>query len=252
MIRFEQVGLRCDQAGAEVLRDISFSVPEGGFCWLLGPSGAGKSSLLRVLHLAQRPTRGRAIVLGVDIGDAERGMLARLRRRIGAVLQDFRLLAHLSTFDNVALPLRLAGRPEGQIRADVLEILSWVGLVHKVAARPPALSGGEQQRVAIARAVVVRPNLLLADELTGHLDEDQTERMMALLKEMNRLGTTVIIGSHDERLARQHPARSLRLAHGRLVSDQRPRPAGLVAVSAADPDIVPEEAGQLAADGPAE
>ena len=234
MIRFDGVGLTYDRSGGpEVLRDLTFFVPEGGFCWLMGPSGAGKSSVLRLMYLAMRPTRGRLTILGADIRDAERGTLARLRRRIGVVFQDFRLLPNLSAFDNVALPLRIAGRPEGQIRADVLEILRWVGLVHKVSSRPRELSGGEQQRVAIARAVIVRPNLLLADEPTGNLDDDQAERLMQLLKEMNRLGTTVVIGSHDERLARAHPGRVLRLAHGRLVGDH---------VSTAPPEPMPASA----------
>jgi cell division transport system ATP-binding protein len=134
------------------------------------------------------------------------------------VFQDFRLLAHLSVYDNVALPLRLAGRPEGQIRADVQEMLRWVGLMDKLGARPAQLSGGEQQRVAIARAVIGRPRLLLADEPTGNLDEVQAERLMQLLKEMNRIGTTVVVATHNDGMVARHVARSLRLDHGRLVS----------------------------------
>ena len=203
----------------EVLRDLSFAIPEGGFRWLLGPSGAGKSSLLRLMYLAVRPTRGRLLdPLGADIERAERRALPGLRRRIGVVFQDFRLLSHLSAYDNVALPLRLAGRPEGQIRADVLEMLRWVGLMDKLGARPAQLSGGEQQRVAIARAVICRPRLLLADEPTGNLDEVQAERLMQLLKEMNRIGTTVVVATHNDAMVARHVARSLRLDHGRLVS----------------------------------
>ncbi len=228
MIRLEGVGLHYDQAegpdgspapGPEVLRDLQFSVPDGGFRWLLGPSGAGKSSLLRLLHLAVRPTSGRLTLLGVEIGQARRGDLPPLRRRIGMVFQDFRLLPHLSTLDNVALPLRLAGRPEGQVRADASEMLRWVGLGGKLTTRPAELSGGEQQRVAIARAVVARPNLLLADEPTGNLDDVQAERLMLLLKEMNRLGATVVVASHNEALVARHPGHALRLDHGRLVAD---------------------------------
>ena len=218
MVRLEGVGLRYG-AGADTLRDLSFVVQDGGFRWLLGPSGAGKTSLLRLLHLTVRPQRGRLVLLGADVGAATRRELPALRRRIGMVFQDFRLLAHLSVFDNVALPLRIAGRPEGQIRADVLEMVGWVGLSRKLAARPSELSGGEQQRVAIARAVVSRPALLLADEPTGNLDEAQSERLMQLLHELNRLGATVMIATHNDALVARHPGHTLRLAGGELVRD---------------------------------
>ncbi|MBV9736037.1 MAG: cell division ATP-binding protein FtsE [Acidisphaera sp.] len=220
MISCEGVGLQYSRGdGPEILRDLTFAVPAGGFRWLLGPSGAGKSSLLRLIYLAVRPTHGRLNVLGTEVGTARRRHLPRLRRRIGVVYQDFRLLAHLSVFDNVALPLRIGGRPEGQVRADVGEMLRWVGLSHKAAARPAELSGGEQQRVAIARAVVPRPSLLLADEPTGNLDGVQAERLMQLLRELNRLGTTVVVATHNDALVARHPGRTLRLAHGRLVAD---------------------------------
>lgn len=217
MIRFEEVGL--SYGAAEVLRDLSFAVPEGSFRWLLGPSGAGKTSLLRLMYLALRPTKGRLTLLGADVGTESRRALPRLRRRIGVVFQEFRLLSHLSAYDNVALPLRLAGRPEGQIRADVTEMLRWVGLSKRAHARPTHLSGGEQQRVAIARAVVIRPSLLLADEPTGNLDEVQAVRLMQLFKEMNRLGTTVIAATHNQSLLADHPAPVLRLSHGRLAAE---------------------------------
>lgn len=225
VVRLEQVGLHYPGGDAhEVLRDVSFAVPAGGFRWLLGPSGAGKSSLLRLLYLDARPTSGRLQVLhapiATTVGRAERAALPRLRRRIGVVFQDFRLLAHLSAYDNIALPLRIAGRPEGQIRADVMEIMGWVGLAKKRAARPPELSGGEQQRVAIARAVIHRPALLLADEPTGNLDDQQAERLMQLLREMNRLGTTVIVATHNEALVHRHPGPKLRLSLGRLIDDE--------------------------------
>jgi cell division transport system ATP-binding protein len=223
MVRFEGVGLRYGgqggrQAGPEVLHDITFALAPGVFRWLLGPSGAGKTSMLRLMYLAVRPTRGMLAVLGTDVGTARRRVLPALRQRIGVVFQDFRLLPHLSAFDNVALPLRLAGRPEGQIRADVTEMLRWVGLARRVAARPSELSGGEQQRVAIARAVIARPSLLLADEPTGNLDDGQAERLMQLFQEMNRLGTTVIVATHNDALVTRHPAAALRLAHGHLRS----------------------------------
>jgi cell division transport system ATP-binding protein len=229
MVRLEGVGLRfppneqseaaSDRNAPEVLRDLTFAVDAGGFRWLLGASGAGKSSLLRLLHLAVRPTRGELSVLGFDVARASRRHLAPLRRHIGMVFQDFRLLPHLSAYDNVALPLRIAGRPEGAIRADALEMMRWVGLSPKLACRPAELSGGEQQRVAIARAVVGRPSLLLADEPTGNLDEVQAERLMQLLREMNRLGTTVVVATHNDALVARHPGRVLRLEHGQLVND---------------------------------
>ena len=220
MIRFEGVGLRYGRGdGPEVLRGLSFTVPQGGFRWLLGPSGAGKTSLLRLLHLSIRPSSGRLLVLGADVTNANRRVLQRLRRRIGMVFQDFRLLHHLSAFDNVALPLRIAGRPEGPIRADVTEIMRWVGLSRQMDARPNELSGGEQQRVAIARAVINRPSLLLADEPTGNLDEAQAGRLMQLLKELNRLGTTVLVATHNEALVARYSAPALQLSRGQLVGE---------------------------------
>ena len=217
MVRLDGVGL--GYAGTPVLQGVSFGIAEGGFRWLLGPSGAGKTSLLRLLHLAVRPSAGRLELMGQDIGAARRTRLPLLRRRIGMVFQDFRLLPHLSAFDNVALPLRLAGRPEGQVRVDTLELLGWVGLSRKLLSRPAEMSGGEQQRVAIARAVVARPLLLLADEPTGNLDEVQAGRLMQLLHELNRLGTTVVVATHNDTLVARHPAHTLRLLDGHLVRD---------------------------------
>ncbi len=221
MVRLEEVGLAYGNGNNEtaILDGLSLDVPEGGFRWLLGPSGAGKTSLLRLLSLAALPSRGRLTLLGQDIGSARKSDLPPLRRRIGMVFQDFRLLPHLSVYDNVALPLRIAGRPEGQIRVDAVELLSWVGLARKLAARPAELSGGEQQRVAIARAVVARPLLLLADEPTGNLDEVQAERLMQLLHEMNRLGTTVVVATHNDAMVNRHPAHTIRLMDGRLIRD---------------------------------
>jgi cell division transport system ATP-binding protein len=219
MVRLDSIGLRYDRSerGVTILHELNFELPEGAFRWLLGPSGAGKTSLLRLLYLAVRPTSGRLSLFGTEVTAAPRRLLPRLRRRIGVVFQDFRLLPHLSAYDNVALPLRIAGRPEGQIRADVSEMLRWVGLAGRIESRPAALSGGEQQRVAIARAVITRPALLLADEPTGNLDDSQAERLMHLLKELNRLGTTVVVATHNEALVARHPAPVLQLAHGRLV-----------------------------------
>jgi cell division transport system ATP-binding protein len=220
MVRFDGVSLSYGGAGLrfDVLHDLTLFVPRGVFRWLQGPSGAGKTSLLRLMYLAVRPTRGRLTLLDTEVERASRRALVALRRRIGVVFQDFRLLGHLSAYDNVALPLRLAGRPEGQIRADVGEMMRWVGLARRLEARPAELSGGEQQRVAIARAVIARPALLLADEPTGNLDDAQAERLMQLFQEMNRLGTTVVVATHNDRLVARHPAPALRLDGGRLVA----------------------------------
>ncbi len=221
MVRLDGVGFQYGSGrdAAEVLSGLSFEVPPGEFRWLLGPSGAGKSSLLRLLSLAARPTRGRLHLLGTDVSRARRRRLPQLRRRIGTVHQDFRLLPHLTAFENVALPLRLAGRSEGQVRADVTEMLNWVGMGRRFNIRPPELSGGEQQRIAVARAVVGRPDLLLADEPTGNLDDGHAARVMQLLDEMHRLGTTVVVATHSGALVEHHPAPILRLRGGRLIGD---------------------------------
>ncbi len=224
MVRFSQVGLRYPDptrgaAGErDTLRDLSFTLPQGSFTWLTGPSGAGKTSLLRMMQLALRPTRGEVEVLGVPLSRAKRADLPKLRRRIGAVFQEFRLLPYLTAFDNVALPLRLAGRAEASLRPDVAEMLRWVGLEGREEALPQQLSGGEQQRVAIARAVVTRPALLVADEPTGNLDAVQARRLILLLAEMNRLGATVVVATHSQELIAQHPGHVMHLEAGRITA----------------------------------
>ncbi|TLU73461.1 cell division ATP-binding protein FtsE [Lichenicoccus roseus] len=203
----------------EVLQGVSFTVPAGAFRWLLGASGAGKSSLLRVLQLGAMPTTGEFELFGTSVQRAPRRQLVRLRRRMGVVFQDLRLLPELSVFDNVALPMRLAQIAEPRVQAEVSEMLNWIGLGRRLLARPGELSGGEQQRAAIARAVVLRPPLLLADEPTGSLDAPQALRLMELLMELNQLGSTVIVATHNDHLVRHFQAPSLRLDRGRLVED---------------------------------
>ena len=217
MVRLEDVTLRYRPDAGAALSGLSCDFPAGSFTWLMGPSGAGKSSLLKMLQLAVRPSSGRLDILGTSIQTARRSDLPGLRRRIGVVFQDFRLLPHLDVLENVALPLRIAGRAERQLLADATEMLRWVGLGERMKHRPEALSGGEQQRVALARAVVARPALLLADEPTSNLAEQQARRVVALLREMHRLGSTVIVATHNEQLALEHSAPALRLAAGRLV-----------------------------------
>ena len=206
IVRFENVGMRY-RLGAEVLHDVSFSLPAGSFHFLTGPSGAGKSSLMRLMYLAHRPSRGSISMFGRDVSTVPRTELAALRRRIGVVFQDFRLIDHLSALDNVALPLRVAGAKEGQIRNHVAELLKWVGLESQTDDKPTTLSGGEQQRVAIARAVIARPQILLADEPTGNVDDDIAIRLMYLLEELNKIGTTVVVATHNESLIERfkHP-----------------------------------------------
>ncbi len=219
MIQLHEVGLRYGngRGGVDVLRAVNAEIPAGAFRWVLGASGAGKSSLLRLLNLSARPSVGRMELFGVSVMRARRSALARLRRRTGTVYQELRLLPELSAFDNVALRLRLDGLAEDRVEAEVTEMLRWVGLGRKLHARPTALSGGEQQRVAVARAVVHRPPLLLADEPTGALDEAQGERLMQLFLELNQMGSTVLVATHNEALVRRHPNPSLRLERGRLV-----------------------------------
>jgi cell division transport system ATP-binding protein len=220
MIRFENVGMRYGP-GPEVLRDVTFQLESGTFTFLTGPSGAGKSTLLKLLYLAEPPSRGLITLFGTDLATARRSVFPPLRRRIGVVFQDFRLLAHLSAFDNVALPLRLAGRKPADYTHDVEELLGWVGLGDRMNAKPPTLSGGEQQRVAIARAVVGQPDLLLADEPTGNVDPEIAQRLIRLFGELNRLGTTVLIATHDRGLIERARSREMRLVDGRLVELRR-------------------------------
>ncbi len=215
VVRFEGVGMRYGRA-PEVLRDVSLTLNPGSFHFLTGPSGAGKTSLLRLIYLAHRPSRGLIGIFGQDVGSTARRDLPPLRRRIGVVFQEFRLLDHLSAFDNAALPLRVAGRRAADYRADVEELLDWVGLAHRMDALPQTLSGGEKQRLAVARAVVARPALLVADEPTGNVDEAAALRILRLFVELNRLGTTVLIASHDAALVRRAGQPVLRLVDGQL------------------------------------
>ena len=211
------MGLRYG-TGAEVLRDLDFRLATGGFYFLTGPSGAGKTSLLKLLYLAQRPTRGRIRLFGEELSEAPREALPGFRRRIGVVFQDFRLIRHLSAFDNVALPLRIAGRSEAEVDASVREMLDWVGLADRSSARPPTLSGGEQQRVAIARAVIAQPELLVADEPTGNVDAEMASRLLRLFEALNGLGTTVVVATHDINLIALQPrAELMRLDGGTMV-----------------------------------
>jgi cell division transport system ATP-binding protein len=202
--------------GSEVLRDLSFSIEPGSFQFLTGPSGAGKTSLLRLLFMSLKPSRGRVSLFGHDSAHLSQDDLAVLRRRVGLVFQDFRLLDHLSTYENVALPLRVMGRTEASYRDEVIELLRWVGLGDRLWALPPTLSGGEKQRAAIARAVISQPEMLLADEPTGNVDPAMAQRLLRLFVELNRSGTSIIIATHDLALMNDYDARRMVLCEGHL------------------------------------
>ena len=215
MIHFENVGLRYGM-GPEVLRDLTLDIPKKSFQFLTGPSGAGKTTLMRLLFMSLKPTRGLIRIFGRDMATIGQEELPLLRRRIGIVFQDFRLLDHLTTYENVALPLRVRGKEESSYRSDVIELLKWVGLGERVNVLPPVLSGGEKQRVAIARALIDQPQLLLADEPTGNVDPPMAQRILNLLVELNRFGTAVVIATHDLTLMDRFNARRMILTDGRL------------------------------------
>ena len=227
MVRFDDVWLQYHRAGGApgpgapaIISHMSFEIPQGGFRWLTGASGAGKTSVLKLMYLAEHPSRGKIELLGTNAASIERREAALLRRRIGVVFQDFRLLEHLSAYDNVALPMRLARQSEAQVKSDVTELLHWVGLEGKMDRKPNELSGGEQQRIAIARAVVNRPKLFLADEPTGNLDDLQADRLMMLITGLNKMGTTVVVATHSKRLVAEYPAPRLEIARGMLALDE--------------------------------
>jgi cell division transport system ATP-binding protein len=215
LIELKNIGLRYGD-GPEILKNINFKMEQGDFRFLTGPSGAGKSSLLRMLFMAQKPTRGLISIFNQETSQIRQSELPSFRRRIGVVFQDFRLLDHLTTFDNVALPLRVAGQKLDDYRQDVLDLLDWVGLKDQAFSFPEVLSGGEKQRAAIARAVIAKPEILLADEPTGNVDPILAKRLLHLFLELNRLGTTVFLATHDEALIKQSKKQALRLEAGIL------------------------------------
>ncbi len=218
VIEFTNVGLRYGH-GPEILRDLSFNIKPGSFHFLTGPSGSGKTSLLRLLLLSLKPTRGTVKLFRRDVSALDQDQLLDMRRHIGIVFQEFRLLDHLTTFENVALPLRVRGEPESQYRGNVTELLEWVGLGERMEALPPLLSGGEKQRAAIARAVIGRPDILLADEPTGNVDPELSLRLVRLFAELNKLGTTIILATHELPLLDSFDFPRMSLADGQVKID---------------------------------
>lgn len=213
VIEFDDVGLRYEQ-GPEILKGLTFALPAGSFHFLTGESGAGKTSVLKLMYLAQKATRGSVRVFGRSVSKIGRDELPEIRSKIGVVFQDFRLLDHLSAMDNVALPLRLQGVPEATIKRDVTDILRWAHLSAHLNSKPPTLSGGQKQNVAIARAVINRPQILVADEPTGNLDDHSAKRLLNLFVELNKRGTTVVIATHNEELIRAYPFPRIHLSNG--------------------------------------
>ncbi|MGA0607704.1 cell division ATP-binding protein FtsE [Phenylobacterium sp. VNQ135] len=227
IVRFDGVSMRYGR-GPEVLSGLDFALPRGSFHFVTGPSGAGKSSLLKLIYLAAKPSAGAVHLFGEPAQGLRPSQLPRLRQRIGVVFQDLLLLDHLSAFDNAALPLRIAGHKPADYRNDVAELLAWVGLGKRMSALPPTLAGGEKQRLAIARAVVNRPEILLADEPTGNVDQEMALRIFRLFVELNRLGTTVVIATHDQDLVARANKPVLHLEGGRIstLGPQGPRVGG--------------------------
>ena len=223
MIRLKNVCLNYD-GGPNILDNIDLALDEGSFHFLTGPSGAGKTSLLKLIFLAHRPSAGRLDLFGQDVQKLSRGQLALMRRQIGVVFQDFRLIDHLTVYENVTLPLRIAGKREADYRDNVTELLRWVGLGHQMDSRPETLSGGEKQRAAIARAVIARPRLIVADEPTGNVDPEMGIRLLRLLDELNKMGTTVLIATHDNYIWSNfnHPRLHLENQHIQRLSPEAP------------------------------
>jgi cell division transport system ATP-binding protein len=213
-------------AGSFALRDVSVELAKGEFVFLTGPSGAGKTTLLKLLFGAERPSEGQIVVLGRNIARLGESAIPPLRRRIGVVFQDFKLLPRRTVEENVAVSLQVTGTPPREIRARVFKILKQLGLQHRRFHHPLSLSGGEQQRVAIARALVNEPEILLADEPTGNLDPDLTVDIMDLIAGTALRGTTVVVATHELELVKRYGKRALRLEGGKIVEDARPAMAG--------------------------
>lgn len=199
-ISFANVAAAYDD-GQDVLTDVSFNISAGAFYFLSGASGAGKTTLLRLVYQLHKPSRGQIKIFGNITNEMSRDDIARMRHKMAIVFQEYSLLSHLTVFDNIALPLRVRGVSEGKIKKLVAKVLEWVGLAKYADANPLSLSGGQQQRVSVARAIIVQPSILLADEPTGNLDDENASRLMDLFIQMNKMfGTTIILATHNKKL----------------------------------------------------
>jgi cell division transport system ATP-binding protein len=226
MIEFTHVTKR--YGNLEALKDAHFTIQEGEFVFLVGPSGAGKSTIMKLVYREEQATEGQVRVDGVDVSTLKDSQVPLLRRRLGVVFQDFKLLPDQTAFDNVAYVLRALGTPPNEIRRRVIGALKVVGLIDKVDVVPEELSGGEQQRVGIARAIVNGPNLVIADEPTGNLDPQSSEEIMNLLLQINQRGTTVLITTHNLHLVERMQKRVIAIENGQIVGDGLYQPAPLV------------------------
>ncbi|MFO1015446.1 MAG: ATP-binding cassette domain-containing protein [Caulobacteraceae bacterium] len=215
IVSFDGVSMKYGRE-SEILKDVSFGIERGSFHFLTGASGSGKTTLLKMIYLAEKASGGQVTLFGRDVANLAPKEKPHMRRRLGVVYQEFRLLEHLSAFDNVALPQRIMGHKPAKYRADIAELMNWVGLGARMSAMPAALSGGEKQRLAIARAVVHRPDILLADEPTGNVDPAMAMRLLRLFLELNRVGMTVLIASHDEDMVARSGMPVLHLEDGRI------------------------------------
>lgn len=207
---------------ASALVELNLKIPKGDFVYVTGPSGAGKSTLLKLLYGAEKPNRGQILINGQNLTRMGSGKIALLRRRLGIVFQDFKLLNNRTVYENVAFPLEVIGKKRYEISKKVYHTLKLVGLQHKLQSFPLELSGGEQQRVAVARALVVDPLVLLADEPTGNLDPEVTLDILEMFKGANARGTTVLLATHDRSLISRFPRRLIVLEDGRIASDRQP------------------------------
>jgi cell division transport system ATP-binding protein len=210
------VGHQYEEA-PEIFKGVTFNIEKGSFHFLTGPSGSGKSSLLKILYLGLKPAWGTLHLFGEDTLKLKPFMLPLLRQRIGVVFQEFKLLDHLKVVDNVSLPLRVRGLEARRGHKHAQELLDWVGLGDCIEAYPHSLSGGQKQRVAIARAVITRPQLLLADEPTGNVDDEMALKLLHLFEELNKMGTAIVIATHNSRLLKRFPFPQLSIREGTIL-----------------------------------
>ena len=207
------------KTGVTAIQQMSLSIQKGDFVFLIGSTGCGKSTLIKMLYREEKPTSGQIIVGGIDVGKLRNGKVYKLRRKIGVVFQDFKLLPKSTVYENVAFSLEVFGLPKDEIHSKVIKVLELVGLKHKIKNYPRQLSGGEQQRVAIARAIVNGPKLLICDEPTGNLDPNTSMEIMEVLDQINKLGTTIIMVTHDISIVKKMQKRTIKLQSGRILKD---------------------------------